>query len=38
MEIVNNLSNALAQYLFGAPEHVWMGYLLEAARLAGIPL
>ncbi len=38
MEVINNLSNALAQYLFGAPEHVWMGYLLEAGRLIGLPV
>lgn len=36
MEIFNALSNALAQYMFGAPQHVWMGFLIEAGQLAGI--
>ena len=35
METVNHLSNALAQYLMGAPEKVWMGYLLQAWQSLG---
>lgn len=38
METFNHLSNALAQYLMGAPEHVWMGFLIEAGRSIGLPL
>ncbi len=38
MPVINALSNAFAQFLFGAPEHVWMGYLAEAGRLLGLPV
>ncbi len=38
MATFNALSNALAQYMMGAPEHVWMGWLIEAGRTLGLPV
>lgn len=38
MATINALSNALAQYMMGAPEHVWVGYLIEAGRSLGLPV
>ncbi len=33
MNFVNGISNAAYQFMIGAPEHVWMGWLLYAFGL-----
>lgn len=38
MATINALTNAMYQFMIGAPDHVWVGWLVEAGRSIGLPM